>query len=375
MDCAEFHSDQEPKTATFQGSSSSMRARKRRHVSEELFVSEGSEHGTPQEQQHQSMNLGVTKDQSVNDGSGDRALKPSDQDIKFERLWKLYQTASGEYCKTRKNTMSRTRAAKFLRDTTENCVLYIEDKQRTSNSQTYEKSKLRELRATLEEAIKEVEKGSGGKKRRFDDDWDDVPMAPRQLLGNHPVESSDQPAPSQHAHESPMKILPPPRGSYNHRYKGLKTAPISRYKEQHLSQVNRRRLSSLGQDAHGPPMRTLPPPPGSYSQGRPRIASNDRYYNQHPSQFNRRRSASPIQNAPKPPRQTLPPRHDSYDGPKGASSSQYHEQRLSQFSRRRSASPDRYPDAPRQVSRSEQSRDRRRQDILPGYYDTYRPHY
>jgi hypothetical protein len=371
MNCAEFHSNQEPRSPPFQGSSSSMRARKERQASEELFVSEGSEHENPEEQQqHQNMDPGAAKDQSLTDVPGDRDLKHPDKDPKFERLWRLYQTANGEYCKTRKNSISRTRAAKFLRDTTENCVLYIEDKQTASRSQMYDKSKLRELRAALEESIKEVEKGSGGRKRRFDDGWDDVPIAPRQLVGDHPVES----APNQDAREPPLKTLPPPRGSYSYRYEGPKTARTSRYKEERLSQFNRQRLAALGQDARGPPMKALPPPPGSYSQSRPMITSDNRYYKQHPSQFNRRRSVSPGPNAPKAPR-NLPPPHDSYGGPRAASSSRYHEQRLNQINRRRSASPARYPDAPRQVSMSEQSRDRRRQDLLPGYYDTYRPHY
>lgn len=367
----ESHSNQEPRSPPFHGYSSSVRARNERQASEELFVSEGSQHENPgEQQQHQNMAPGAAEDQSVTDIPGDRGLMYPEQDPKFERLWTLYKTANDEYCKTRKNSMNRTRAAKFLRDTTENCIFYIEDKQTASRSQMHDKSKLGELRAALENSIKEVEKGSGGRKRRFDDDWDDVPIAPRQLMGNHPVEL----ALDQDKREPPLKTLPPHRGSYSYRYEGPKTARTSRYKEERLSQFHRQRLAALVHDARGPPMKALPPLPGSYSQSRPMTTSDNRYSEQYPSQFNRRRSVSPGPNAPKAPR-NLPPPHDSYGGPGAASPSRYHEQRLNQINRRRSASPASYPDAPLQVSMSEQSRDRRRQDLLPGYYDTYRPHY
>ena len=197
-------------------------------------------------------------------------MKNADEENKFERLWNLYKTADNEYRRAQKNTHLRTQAAKFLRDTTENCILYMEVEQRARDSQLYDKSKLRELRTTLKEAIKEAEKGSGGKRRRFADIL--VPTAPRHMRGNHskgPVQNLNR------NQQPPTKFTRPSRGSYG----GLWT-PMDRYPDQRQSQIDRRR----------------------------------------------------------------------------------------------SASPRRYSNAPRQLSLSEQARDRRREDLLPGY-DTYRPRY
>ncbi len=268
----------------------------------------------------------MTKDQLVVGRRGDPAIKSPDKDTMFDRLLNLYKTAKDDYCKTDRNTMSRTKAARFLRDTTENCILYIEDRQSSANSQMHDEPILRELRATLEEAMEEVEKGSGGKKRRFDDDWNHVPTAPKCMRGDSPQERLEDPSPSQNDREPLRKILPPPRGSYS--YGRPRTAPISRY-QQRSSQYDCQRSTSPSQYAREHPIRTLSPPRGSYSYDEPRKTPTRRYQEQHPSQFNHRQSAS----------------------------------------------PGRYPHTPRQISMSERSRDRRRQDLLPGYYDSYRPYY
>ena len=42
---------------------------------------------------------------------------------------------------------------------------------------------LDELRATLEETIAIAEQGSGGKKRRFDENWESVPQEPVRMRG------------------------------------------------------------------------------------------------------------------------------------------------------------------------------------------------
>ena len=210
------------------------------------------------------------------DHHGDPALKPSDKDSKFGRLWNLYKTAKDDYRKTRKTTIGRTEAAKFLRDTTENCVLYIEAKQHAPNDQTYEEPKLRELRVTLKEAIGEAEKGSGGKRRRFDEDWAHIPTAPKQMRGDDPKELMESLNPNQNTFKPPAKTLPPPRGSYGR----LRTAPMSRYHEQRQAQINRRRSASPGRYSGAPrqvsvrePSRDLRRqgiPPGYYDTYRPR---------------------------------------------------------------------------------------------------------
>ena len=55
-------------------------------------------------------------------------------------------------------------------------------KQTQSGDFHYDGKTLEELRATLEETIAIAEQGSGGKKRRFDEDWESVPKGPASKL-------------------------------------------------------------------------------------------------------------------------------------------------------------------------------------------------
>lgn len=65
----------------------------------------------------------------VIDPSGKAAPQPKpahpSHDPKLERLWELYQNALQDFSKDRKDCFQRTTAAKFLRDTIENCINYM----------------------------------------------------------------------------------------------------------------------------------------------------------------------------------------------------------------------------------------------------------
>ena len=103
--------------------------------------------------------------------------KYSEIDPMFEKLWNVCKAAHKDYRKTPPKSLPRTKAAKFLRDTAENCIEFIERKQSAGTSQRFETSKLHALRDTLKETIEEATKGSGGKQRRFDEFTVPIPTA------------------------------------------------------------------------------------------------------------------------------------------------------------------------------------------------------
>ena len=94
----------------------------------------------------------------------------------------MYHKARKDFDATPAKTLERTKSAKFLRDTTENCLTYIVAKGARP-------AILDELRATLEETIAIAEQGSGGKKRRFDEGWENVPQEPARMRGIYSVPS------------------------------------------------------------------------------------------------------------------------------------------------------------------------------------------
>ena len=102
----------------------------------------------------------------------------------------MYHQARKDFDTMSAKTPERTKSAKFLRDTTENCLAYIAAKQTSSadsESATCDGDLLDELRATLEETIAIAEEGSGGKKRRFDEKWDNMPQEPANMRGLKPL--------------------------------------------------------------------------------------------------------------------------------------------------------------------------------------------
>ena len=82
---------------------------------------------------------------------------------------------------------------------------------------------LNELRDTLEETIAIVEQGSGGKKRRFDENWENVPQRPAKMRGSCVA-------------QPPANGDPIPRGRTSER----KWRPTSRIQDEDASCANQR---------------------------------------------------------------------------------------------------------------------------------------
>ena len=133
-------------------------------------------------------------------------------DEKLKRLFTVYHKARKDFDASPAKTLERTKSAKFLRDTTENCLAYIATKRiRPGGSKAkvaYDGKILDELRATLGETIAIAEQGSGGKKRRFDEDWENVPQEPASMKGLSVVQPLDNPDPVPRGRTSEKKRRP-----------------------------------------------------------------------------------------------------------------------------------------------------------------------
>ena len=157
-------------------------------ISEALFLSDGSSEGSrtsdlPHIAGSRTSDLprigghGEQDDKLFGwDTLGNLASKSDDPDEKLKRLFIVYHRARKDFDATPAKTLERTKSAKFLRDTTENCLAYIAAKGARP-------AMLEELRTTLEETMAIVEQGSGGKKRRFDENWENVPQEPARMRG------------------------------------------------------------------------------------------------------------------------------------------------------------------------------------------------
>ena len=130
--------------------------------SESLFISDGSEGSRTPNLPH---------------------IAGEQDDQKLKRLFIIYDRARKDFEATPAKTLERTKSAKFLRDTTENCLAYIAAKQSQYGVEVTCDGLLLELKSTLEETIAVAEQGSGGKKRRFDENWENVPQEPAKMRG------------------------------------------------------------------------------------------------------------------------------------------------------------------------------------------------
>lgn len=103
------------------------------------------------------------------DSSSGTVSDPTDP--KLQRLWSLFLEARTDFNLECEDNFRRTTAAKFLRDTIENCLSYISSYPSSAGNYP-EEATVREtlLRDTLKLAIEAAERGSGGRKRRFDVD-------------------------------------------------------------------------------------------------------------------------------------------------------------------------------------------------------------
>lgn len=153
-------------------------------ISESLFVSDDSEGSHTSDLSH----IAGEQDEKLAgvDTPKDLASRSTNGDQKFSRLFIVYQKARKDFDATPAKTLERTKSAKFLRDTTENCLAYIAAKGTGHGAEVTSDEMLDELRACLEETIAIAEQGSGGKKRRFDDNWENVPQEPARMRGRGP---------------------------------------------------------------------------------------------------------------------------------------------------------------------------------------------
>lgn len=89
----------------------------------------------------------------------------------FQRLWSLFLEARADFDLESTDNYRRTTAAKFLRDTIENCLSFISTSTSSSSPGNHPDETTRRqtlLEDTLKLAIEAAERGSGGRKRRFD---------------------------------------------------------------------------------------------------------------------------------------------------------------------------------------------------------------
>ncbi|KAK4691343.1 hypothetical protein P7C71_g5637, partial [Lecanoromycetidae sp. Uapishka_2] len=111
-------------------------------------------------------------------------LMSGPDDAKMNRLFDMYFKAQSDFDATSPKSLERTTAAKFLRDTTENCLTHIAFQQYPDSDVdaqamikgVHTEGILGMLKATLKETTKIAEKGSGGTKRRFEEDQGSAPQ-------------------------------------------------------------------------------------------------------------------------------------------------------------------------------------------------------
>jgi hypothetical protein len=111
----------------------------------------------------------------------ERKIPRKDMEPKLARLWEVYDRARAEYLAVADtNDVEELTAAKFLRDTGENTILYLTNK-------NVDAIMMAELEATYNMAKARVVSLTGGKKRKFDKvAMDEVKGVPRAPNNNNP---------------------------------------------------------------------------------------------------------------------------------------------------------------------------------------------
>ena len=170
---------------------------------DELFLSSGSETSP----QHALPVLsGAINHTRVKNSSGEPPLPAEginlDTDTNFLRLWGFYVTARQEFQVYNQDCYRRTLAAKFLRETIENAMSYLQlhvTSIASSNGGSDAESdgiseKLLELGSILQHAVEVVEHSSGGKNRNFEPTRPKFPSHRRRITTVPPfLENIHQP--------------------------------------------------------------------------------------------------------------------------------------------------------------------------------------
>ena len=118
---------------------------------------------------------GIPPDKTAENGTP----KPFANDANFQRLLETYHKARRDFDDATPRTKGRIAAARFLRDTSENCLGYLTRKkcesfiealtQSSMEEIMMDKAVVRELTDTVAETSAFVESNRGGKKRSFDE--------------------------------------------------------------------------------------------------------------------------------------------------------------------------------------------------------------
>ena len=105
----------------------------------------------------------------------DETSNSKSADLKLGKILEIFDRARKDFHEADAETPDYITAARFLRDTAENCIHFLE----TQGVQIVTE-KLTEIRSQFAEATVAAEKSLGGKRRRFDYDYIGVPEEPRR---------------------------------------------------------------------------------------------------------------------------------------------------------------------------------------------------
>ena len=96
-----------------------------------------------------------------------RGSMSNEEDLKSIRLISVYRIAKDDFLDSPAGTLKRTKAARFLRDTIENCLAHMS---------LFADSVIEDMQRMLKEAIASAEEGCGGRKRPFDEGFSEEPQ-------------------------------------------------------------------------------------------------------------------------------------------------------------------------------------------------------
>lgn len=122
------------------------------------------------------------------DEASPAAPKEDDVDVKTARLISVYEKAKSDFNTVpARDSMAKLDAARFLRDTAENTVMYFRDTRKSGQGGASSSSEMKELIVDLEATCKMAQASvvtlSGGRKRKFDKH--DYQVPPRGSRGRN----------------------------------------------------------------------------------------------------------------------------------------------------------------------------------------------